>query len=62
MCNSLQGCLNLEKTQKRNSHQELLDYLNDPLVQDVSDLVAWWGVSFTYHYTLFELYPNGCIE
>ncbi|PSR77712.1 hypothetical protein PHLCEN_2v7730, partial [Hermanssonia centrifuga] len=43
MCNSLQGCLNLEKTQKRNSHQELLDYLNDPLVQDVSDLVAWWG-------------------
>ena len=31
----------------RAPHQELIDYLAAPL-EDVNDIVAWWGVSIIF--------------
>jgi hypothetical protein len=36
------------ESMQSNPHQELDAYLNSPLEENISDIVAWWGVCFSF--------------
>ena len=46
---------------RRDPRDELAVYLSSPL-EDMSDIVAWWGVSTSFIYLVRGSYPNSSIH
>lgn len=51
MCDAIKSCV-ARNAVGHSPHQELKDYLEAPL-EDVDDVVAWWGVSVKFVVELF---------